>query len=131
MSHAGSYGGQTRVGPSGQHGRADPNGQHGRAAGAPYPTKPVTLVVGSAAEGSNDVFARAIGKRLQDALGQPVVDRLNAEITRQIQSDEMKAFFLKEGAEPAPMKPPEFAAFVASEIERWKRVAKAADIKPD
>jgi tripartite-type tricarboxylate transporter receptor subunit TctC len=62
---------------------------------------------------------------------QPVVDRLNAEITRQIQSDEMKAFFLKEGAEPAPMKPPEFAAFVASEIERWKRVAKAADIKPD
>ena len=40
---------------------------------APYPTKPITLVVGSAAGGSNDVFARAIGKRLQDALGQPVV----------------------------------------------------------
>ena len=60
---------------------------------------------------------------------QPVVDRLNTEINRIIQSAEMKEFFLKEGAEPASMKPAEFEAFIASEIERWKQVAKAADIK--
>ena len=44
------------------------------AAQAPaWPSRTITLVVGSAPGGSNDTFARAIGKRLQDALGQPVV----------------------------------------------------------
>jgi tripartite-type tricarboxylate transporter receptor subunit TctC len=62
---------------------------------------------------------------------QPVVDRLNAEINKIILSAEMKEFFLKEGAEPASMKPAEFEAFIAAEIERWKQVAKAADIKPE
>ncbi|MDB5945536.1 MAG: tctC [Ramlibacter sp.] len=62
---------------------------------------------------------------------QPVVERLNTEINRIIQSPEMKDFFLKEGAEPAPMKASEFEAFIGSEIERWKKVAKAADIKPE
>ena len=62
---------------------------------------------------------------------QPVVDRLNGEINKIIQSPEMKAFFLKEGAEPASMKPAEFETFIAAEIERWKKVAKAADIKAD
>jgi tripartite-type tricarboxylate transporter receptor subunit TctC len=62
---------------------------------------------------------------------QPVVDRLNTEINRIILSADMKEFFLKEGAEPASMKPAEFEAFIAQEIERWKQVAKAADIKPE
>ena len=62
---------------------------------------------------------------------QPVVDRLNTEINRIILSPEMKEFFLKEGAEPASMKPAEFEAFIAAEIERWKQVAKAADIKAE
>ena len=62
---------------------------------------------------------------------QPVVDRLNAEINKIVMSAEMKEFFLKEGAEPATMKPAEFEAFIAAEIERWKQVAKAADIKPE
>lgn len=62
---------------------------------------------------------------------QPIVERLNTEINKIILSAEMKGFFLKEGAEPAAMKPAEFEAFIASEIERWKKVAKAADIKPE
>jgi tripartite-type tricarboxylate transporter receptor subunit TctC len=44
------------------------------AAQAPaWPAKPITLVVGSAPGGSNDTFARAIGKRLAEVLGQPVL----------------------------------------------------------
>ncbi len=35
--------------------------------------KPVRFLVGSPAGGSNDIFARAIGQRLADGLGQPVV----------------------------------------------------------
>jgi tripartite-type tricarboxylate transporter receptor subunit TctC len=62
---------------------------------------------------------------------QAVVDKLNAEINKHIQSSEMQAFFIKEGAEPAPMKPDEFARFISAEIERWKGVAKAADIRPE
>ena len=62
---------------------------------------------------------------------QPIVNRLNAEINKIIQSAEMKNFFLKEGAEPAPMKSAEFEALIATEIDRWKKVAKAADIKPE
>ena len=65
------------------------------------------------------------------ATPQAIVERLNAEINKIILSAEMKEFFLKEGAEPAPMKPAEFEALIAAEIERWKKVAKAADIKPE
>ena len=40
---------------------------------AEYPTKTITLVVPFAAGGSNDIVARAIGKRLGEAWGQTVV----------------------------------------------------------
>lgn len=38
-----------------------------------FPTKPITLLVGSAPGGSNDTFARTIGKHMQEALGVSVV----------------------------------------------------------
>ena len=38
-----------------------------------FPTKPITLLVGSAPGGSNDTFARTIGRHMQDALGVSVV----------------------------------------------------------
>jgi tripartite-type tricarboxylate transporter receptor subunit TctC len=38
-----------------------------------YPNRPIRLLVGFAAGGSTDVFARAIAPRLQALLGQPVV----------------------------------------------------------
>ena len=59
---------------------------------------------------------------------QPIVDRLNTEINKIVESPQMKEFFLREGAEPAAMKPAEFEAFIAAEIERWKKVAKSANI---
>ena len=62
---------------------------------------------------------------------QAIVDKLNAEIGKAIGSEEMKTFFLREGAEPAAMKPAEFAAFIAAEVARWKAVAKKADIQPE
>ncbi|MBT2302167.1 tripartite tricarboxylate transporter substrate binding protein [Variovorax paradoxus] len=38
-----------------------------------WPSRPITIVVPYPAGGSNDVFARAVGRRLSEALGQPVV----------------------------------------------------------
>ena len=40
---------------------------------AKYPSKPVTIVVPYPPGGSNDTFARALGKKLTDAWGQPVI----------------------------------------------------------
>lgn len=62
---------------------------------------------------------------------QPIVDKLNAEINRIVQTPEMKAFFLQEGAEPAQMKPAEFSQYIAAEITRWKQIAARAGIKAD
>lgn len=41
--------------------------------GAPYPSKPVRVVVPYPAGGFNDTLARLVGKHLQDAWGQPFV----------------------------------------------------------
>jgi tripartite-type tricarboxylate transporter receptor subunit TctC len=38
-----------------------------------YPTRPVRIVVGFAAGGTNDIFARLIGQWLSDKLGQPYI----------------------------------------------------------
>jgi tripartite-type tricarboxylate transporter receptor subunit TctC len=39
----------------------------------PYPSRQITLVIPFAAGGSNDIIARAIGKELAEAWGQPVI----------------------------------------------------------
>jgi tripartite-type tricarboxylate transporter receptor subunit TctC len=39
----------------------------------PYPSRQITLVIPFAAGGSNDIIARAIGKELSEAWGQPVI----------------------------------------------------------
>jgi tripartite-type tricarboxylate transporter receptor subunit TctC len=38
-----------------------------------YPTRPVRLIVGFAAGGGNDIFARIVGAKASEILGQPVV----------------------------------------------------------
>ena len=61
----------------------------------------------------------------------PIVAQLHASINKAITADEMKNFFLKEGASPAPMSTEAFAQHLSTELARWKRVAQAANIQPE
>ena len=62
---------------------------------------------------------------------QDVVQKLNSTINKIIASEEMKAFFLKQGASPVAMTPAEFSAYISNELARWKRVAAAANIQAE
>jgi tripartite-type tricarboxylate transporter receptor subunit TctC len=57
------------------------------------------------------------------ATPQPVVNRLNAEIRAIVASPEMREVFEKEGVNAASMTSGEFAAFVRSDISKWRGVA--------
>ncbi|MFY9138112.1 Bug family tripartite tricarboxylate transporter substrate binding protein [Zwartia sp.] len=60
-----------------------------------------------------------------------VVQKLNTTINKIIGSDDMKAFFLKQGASPVAMSPTEFSQYISNELARWKRVAAAANIQAE
>jgi tripartite-type tricarboxylate transporter receptor subunit TctC len=62
---------------------------------------------------------------------QDVIQKLNATINKIIASEAMKDFFLKQGASPVSMTPAEFSTYIATELERWKRVAAAANIQAE
>jgi tripartite-type tricarboxylate transporter receptor subunit TctC len=62
---------------------------------------------------------------------EPVVERLNQELGKIVSSDTMKQFFLKAGAESAPMTAGEFERFIGAEIHRWKQIAATAGIRVD
>jgi tripartite-type tricarboxylate transporter receptor subunit TctC len=60
-----------------------------------------------------------------------IVNRVNGDVNRILGTAEMKQVFMREGAEAAPMTVPEFTATISREIEGWKKVAKAANIKAE
>ena len=48
-------------------------GASGAGAQAPYPNRPITIVIGFSAGGTTDIIARLISDELRKALGQPIV----------------------------------------------------------
>jgi len=59
-----------------------------------------------------------------------VVKKLNESVNAIVQEPNVKEQFAKLGILPAPMKPDEFAKFVRSEIEVYRKVARAANLEP-
>jgi tripartite-type tricarboxylate transporter receptor subunit TctC len=59
----------------------------------------------------------------------PVVERLNKEINAILASDEVKKIFDEQGAVRVPMSPAEFTKFYQTELEKWGKVVKEANIK--
>ena len=62
-------------------------------------------------------------------LPKPVVTRWNQEVARTLQTDEMKKRLAADGVEPAGGPPEQFLNAIARDVEKWKKVVKAANIK--
>jgi tripartite-type tricarboxylate transporter receptor subunit TctC len=60
-----------------------------------------------------------------------VVNRIHAEVVKGLQHPDVKAWFVREGAEPVGSTPAEFAAFLRSEVEKYAKIVKASGAKPD
>jgi tripartite-type tricarboxylate transporter receptor subunit TctC len=62
---------------------------------------------------------------------QPIVDQLNAEVRRTLDAPEVKARFAEQGFETAGMSPADFNARIKKDLERYRGVVKAANIKAE
>jgi tripartite-type tricarboxylate transporter receptor subunit TctC len=58
-----------------------------------------------------------------------IVTKLNTAIVRALQDPEVKDRYLRDGAETVGNTPEEFAAVIASELKKWGKVIKEANIK--
>jgi tripartite-type tricarboxylate transporter receptor subunit TctC len=59
------------------------------------------------------------------------IDRVNQAVRRTLQLDAVKARLLASGAAPAASSPAELAKLLRSDSEKWARVVKAKNIKPE
>lgn len=60
-----------------------------------------------------------------------IVRKLNAEIVRILNSDDMREKLKIQGAEPAPTSPEEFAAFIRAEWTKYAKIVKDSGAKVD
>ncbi|HUP94577.1 MAG TPA: tripartite tricarboxylate transporter substrate binding protein [Burkholderiales bacterium] len=60
-----------------------------------------------------------------------IILRLNGEVAQILHSPDIKAIFIKEGAEPVGNKPEEFAAILKSESAKWTKLVQASGMKAD
>jgi tripartite-type tricarboxylate transporter receptor subunit TctC len=61
----------------------------------------------------------------------PIVDRLNAEITRAANAPETKDGWAKQGAVAMAMSPDEFGRYIREDIDKWARIVKISGARPD
>jgi tripartite-type tricarboxylate transporter receptor subunit TctC len=59
----------------------------------------------------------------------PVIDKLNAAFLQAVRDPDIIRQIVEQGAEPAGNTPAEFAAFIASETERFGKIVRAAGAK--
>jgi tripartite-type tricarboxylate transporter receptor subunit TctC len=62
---------------------------------------------------------------------QNIVTRLQAEVSRALQTPEVQERLAADGAEPVGSTPAEFAALIKTELQKWAEVARAANIRPE
>jgi len=61
----------------------------------------------------------------------PVLEQLNAEVTKIIQAPDVKEAWAKQGAQPMGMSIDQFDKFLRQEIVKWAKVVKVSGAKVD
>jgi tripartite-type tricarboxylate transporter receptor subunit TctC len=72
-----------------------------------------------------------IGVMAPTGTPQPIVTLLSTEINKILARPDVREAWEKQGATPMIMKPEEFGVYVQSEIDKWAKVIKANNIKPE
>jgi len=70
-----------------------------------------------------------VGIMAPAATPKPIVEKLNAEIRKILNSAEIRESWAKQGVVPLSMTASEFGAFINAEIEKWAKVAQVAGVK--
>ncbi len=60
-----------------------------------------------------------------------IIAKLQAEVVKSLQHQDLKNYMQREGAEPAGNSTAEFTAFIAREVEKFAKIVKASGAKPD
>ena len=60
-----------------------------------------------------------------------IIDKLNREINAGLSDPKIKARFVEMGGAPLPGSPADFAELIAEDTEKWGKVVRAANIKPE
>jgi tripartite-type tricarboxylate transporter receptor subunit TctC len=60
-----------------------------------------------------------------------IIDRLNKEINAALADPRLKARLSDLGSIPTPMSPADFEKLIVVETEKWAKVIRAANIKPE
>ena len=58
-----------------------------------------------------------------------IVHKINTDVAEILRTQEMVEFLAKHGAEPFVTTPDEFRTILRSDIDKWAKVVKAADVK--
>ena len=61
----------------------------------------------------------------------PIVAKWNSDVTKILNTPDIRARFVADGAEPAPNTPAEFAQFIAAELTKYARIVKVSGAKVD
>jgi tripartite-type tricarboxylate transporter receptor subunit TctC len=72
-----------------------------------------------------------IGLMVPTGTPQPIVTLLSTEINKILARPDVKDAWEKQGATPMIMKPEEFGVYIQSEIDKWAKLIKANNIKPE
>lgn len=78
-------------------------------------------------------FDTAIWYGLVAPKGTPdaVVNALGSALVRSTEAADVRSSLASNGAEPVPAGPQEFAQYIAEDLQKWARVAKFANVKPE